>query len=408
MALNNYVKFMRGSLAAYEALTTKNEDTLYFIKISEDETRLYWGDRLISDGNEMPTEIVTALKDLTDVNIAEGIVLTDGMFLGYNTETGKWEPKTQTEVTVEDMVGATSETAGSAGLVPAPAAGDEKKVLTGDGNWTELSIPDTSDLETKMATLIGSDENLSIRDIAANELATQLIPENAAESLNELKEIATWIQEHPEDASAMNLAIQDLENAVFDKTPRIDEEGNPVLDETTGEQIIDKVSKIGNLEEDLKEAQEEIVFITTEVGQLETLLGAQKDDNGALTGLTAVDKINVVVDALEPKYDEDGAIISFKEIDKISDLEQALGAEYNEDGTLSSLATVDKITVIETALGLEKDEDSGSIVITAAPIGKLEDLLLVKNAQEGEETPANLVEAINMLTDQMTWGELPE
>ena len=70
MAFNNYVKFMRGSLAAYNALATKNEDTLYFIKISDGETRLYWGDRLISDG-EIPTEIKKALNDLTDVNIPE-------------------------------------------------------------------------------------------------------------------------------------------------------------------------------------------------------------------------------------------------------------------------------------------------------------------------------------------------
>lgn len=355
MAFNNYVKFMRGSLAAYNALATKNEDTLYFIKISDGETRLYWGNRLISDG-EVPTEIKKALNDLTDVNIPEGTVLTDGMFLGYNTATGKWEPKTQTEVTVEPMVGATSETAGSAGLVPAPAAGSENKVLTGDGNWTQLSIPDTSALETKMATLIGTDENLSIRNIAANELATQLIPENAAESLNELKEIATWIQEHPKDASAMNLAIQDLENAVFDKVPRVDEGGNPVLDETTGEQIIDKISKVGNLEEILNEVKADVTITSTSVGQLETLLGAQKDDSGVLTGLTAVDKI----------------------------------------------------TAIETALGVEKDEGSGSIIITSAPIGKLEELLLVKNAQEGEKVPTNLVEAINILTEQMTWGELSE
>ena len=193
MALNNYVKFMRGSLAAYEALATKNEDTLYFIKISEDETRLYWGDRLISDGNEVPNEIVTALKDLTDVNISEDIILTDGMFLGYNTETGKWEPKTQTEVIVEDMVGATSETAGSAGLVPAPAAGDEKKVLTGDGNWTELNIPDTTDLENKVNVLIEADNNKSVRTIAAEEVAK--IVTGADESYDTLKEISDWIIE---------------------------------------------------------------------------------------------------------------------------------------------------------------------------------------------------------------------
>ena len=113
---------------------------------------------------------------------------------------------------------------------------------------------------------------------------------------------------------------------------------------------------MNNLPFDINEVKEDVIVTSTLIGQLETLLGAQKDDSGALTGLTAVDKI----------------------------------------------------TAIETALGLEKDEESGSIIITSAPIGKLEDLLLVKNAQEGEEVPTNLVEAINMLTEKMTWGELSE
>lgn len=36
------------------------------------------------------------------------------------------------------MTGATASTDGESGLVPAPAAGDEEKLLTGDGNWTAL------------------------------------------------------------------------------------------------------------------------------------------------------------------------------------------------------------------------------------------------------------------------------
>lgn len=371
--INSYVKFIKGSVAAWEQLSIdkRKSDTLYFItEYAKDEngkqlfdqplnTSLYLGNVLVSDGKEttiLPEDLNLKLDHLIDVNT--NYALDDKMVLAYDSQTEQWIPQSIDTITtdIDDFTGATSAVGGAAGLVPAPAAGDEKKVLTGDGNWTELSIPDTSELETQMATLIGADENLSIREIAANELATQLIPENAAESLNELKEIATWIQEHPEDASAMNLAIQDLEKAVFDKTPRVDEEGKPVIDETTGEQIIDKISKVGNLEEILNEVKEDAIVTSTSIGQLETLLGAQKDDNGALTGLTAVDKI----------------------------------------------------TAIETALGLEKDEESGSIIITSAPIGKLEDLLLVKNAQEGEEVPTNLVEAINMLTEQMTWGNLTE
>lgn len=39
-------------------------------------------------------------------------------------------------LTVPEMGGAGASTAGSSGLVPAPEAGDEEKLLTGDGNWT--------------------------------------------------------------------------------------------------------------------------------------------------------------------------------------------------------------------------------------------------------------------------------
>lgn len=63
-------------------------------------------------------------------------------------------------------------------------------------------------------TLIGSDTGKSVRTIANEELAAQLIPEGAQESLNTLTEIANWIQEHPDDASAMNTAITKLNSIV--------------------------------------------------------------------------------------------------------------------------------------------------------------------------------------------------
>ena len=345
MALNNYVKFMRGSLAAYEALATKNEDTLYFIKISEDETRLYWGDRLISDGNEVPNEIVTALKDLTDVNISEDVILTDGMFLGYNTETGKWEPKTQTEVTVKDMVGATSETAGSAGLVPAPAAGDEKKVLTGDGNWTELNI---SELENKVNVLIETDTDKSVRTIAAEEVAK--IVTGADESYDTLKELSEWIKEHPEDVAEINSEITTIKELIG-YSESIEEDEN-------GEQVTIVTSKVGTLESELAQVKQDTETINTSVGELQTLLG-----------YTAAD---------------------------------------TEAGTNASLKAVEKIDAIADALGVSEDSETGEIIITSAPVGNLNELNLYKELEGTEKQPDSLVDAINLLTEQMKWGSLDE
>jgi hypothetical protein len=54
---------------------------------------------------------------------------------------------------------------------------------------------------------------LGICDII-EELAKQLIPEGAQEALDTLAEIAAWIQEHPEDVAAINLAIDNLEKLV--------------------------------------------------------------------------------------------------------------------------------------------------------------------------------------------------
>lgn len=63
-------------------------------------------------------------------------------------------------------------------------------------------------------TLIGSDTGKSVRNIASEELAAQLIPESAQESLDTLAEIAAWIQEHPGDAATMNAAITKLNGIV--------------------------------------------------------------------------------------------------------------------------------------------------------------------------------------------------
>lgn len=71
-------------------------------------------------------------------------------------------------------------------------------------------------VEGKVTTLVGDDAGKSARAIANEELTKQLIPENAKESLDTLQEIAAWIQKHPDDASAMNAAIDALKTKVGD------------------------------------------------------------------------------------------------------------------------------------------------------------------------------------------------
>lgn len=83
----------------------------------------------------------------------------------------------------------------------------------------------------KVTTLVGADTGKSVRAIANEELAAQLIPETAGESLNTLKEIADWIQKHPEDASAMNQKITTLEGKAHEHVNK------DVLDGVTAEKV---------------------------------------------------------------------------------------------------------------------------------------------------------------------------
>lgn len=88
---------------------------------------------------------------------------------------------------------------------------DNKTVLDGItaekvGNWDGAV--------NKADTLVGTDSGKSARAIAAEELAKQLIPENASEAMDTLAEVAAWIQAHPGDAAAMNQAIDALETLV--------------------------------------------------------------------------------------------------------------------------------------------------------------------------------------------------
>lgn len=78
---------------------------------------------------------------------------------------------------VKDMVGATASGAGAAGLVPAPAKGDEGRFLCGDGTWKDVVVkPDYTVFDIVME--ISSSGNLSISQENYNKLLEKL-PSNA-------------------------------------------------------------------------------------------------------------------------------------------------------------------------------------------------------------------------------------
>ena len=66
-----------------------------------------------------------------------------------------------------------------------------------------------TELQGKVETLVGEDADKSVRDIAVDVLTETLVSETATEAYDTLAEMSAWIKSHPEDASAMNTAIQE-------------------------------------------------------------------------------------------------------------------------------------------------------------------------------------------------------
>lgn len=89
---------------------------------------------------------------------------------------------------------------------------------TADGtiavNGKDVAVKGLATLQQTITTLVGNDSGKSARTIANEELAAQLIPDDAQESLNTLQEIADWIQDHPDDAAAMNTAITAIQAVI--------------------------------------------------------------------------------------------------------------------------------------------------------------------------------------------------
>lgn len=88
-----FVKFLRGTQTAFDNLTKKDSDTLYFIYTDNTATKgkLYLGDKLIGGAGEGTT--IANLSDLEDIKIDDASSLVDGALLQYDAKLEhKWKP----------------------------------------------------------------------------------------------------------------------------------------------------------------------------------------------------------------------------------------------------------------------------------------------------------------------------
>lgn len=175
--------------------------------------------------NNADTGILKTAKDYADSKVkdlADGAVATNTAAIatlnGDETTAGSVKKAVKdASDTINAKIGTVAE-----GKTVVQMIEDAKTASTYDDTEIRGLIQDNADaieahktaIDNKVTTLVGTDTDKSVRTIANEELAAQLIPENAKESLNTLQEIAAWIQSHPDDASAMNQAIAALQTLV--------------------------------------------------------------------------------------------------------------------------------------------------------------------------------------------------
>lgn len=202
--LPGYVRFLRGTKAAFDKISQKDNDTLYFIYDSEDQTKgsLYLGNKLIGGGNGSTTA-VTDINDLANVLINN---VQDKQILAYDASAGKWVNKTPEEIQIEVMTGATADAAGTSGLVPAPAAGAQDKFLRGDGMWA-------APLSDEQLTTLGKVDGLETR-VGSIETKYDNLIKDAPAALDTLKEIADWITKDETGTQALIQRVTNIETKV--------------------------------------------------------------------------------------------------------------------------------------------------------------------------------------------------
>ena len=69
-------------------------------------------------------------------------------------------------------------------------------------------------IDSVVETLVGEDAGKSVRKIANEELAAQLLSGDADADFQTLQELAAWLEDHPEDVAEINLNIQNLQTLV--------------------------------------------------------------------------------------------------------------------------------------------------------------------------------------------------
>lgn len=257
------------------------------VSVNDSTENYITGLTISTDGNGVKRLSLTegTLPTVKDANATIGNTMTDND--GDTVVTSVTQAKGQIAVTKQSLGLGTAARKNIATTAIADDSADTNLVsATQVATYVQGKVDDYID---KVDTLIGDDDNKSVRTIANQELAAQLIPTNAQESLDTLQEIAAWIQDHPDDASAMNDAITALkthaglvDNGASRLTKTVDVEGTPTIQQATVKEYVDE--KAGDLADDLTALTSRVAAAEGDIDTLEGRMDTAEGDIDALEG----------------------------------------------------------------------------------------------------------------------------
>lgn len=422
MAYN--VKFLKGTLANYNAIEVKDKNTFYYI----DESDLYLGDILLSSADDVADAVerievneqsiknlqaeLDALVDPEGTgsgSISSQIAELRTQLLNKiddNTElinaeverAKKAEGDLQKNINDVDgelstLQGTVGEHATSIGTLTTDLSNLTTEVSTNKNTLLNVRDdvgelkPKVETLETtvgthttQLAKLIGSDADKSIREIALSELAEQLIPDNAQEAMDTLEELAAWLQSHPTEAAQMNESILQHGTAIENLQTSVG---------TNSESII----ALQELVEEINDTETGILatakkYTDDEIDKIELAL------EGYDEAIAAINNSETGILALAKKYTDD-------EIDAVNDALGELETLANENA--DAIAAINNTQTGILAVAKENiDQAIANLKLGTAAQKNIEDFDAAGSAT------AALNNAKEYTDNALTWGVIEQ
>ena len=370
----NFVKFLRGSQAAYDRLQSPDINTLYFIYDEESTDqqpsgKLYLGRYLINDSNLK----TIALSDLSDTDIG---TLTGTEILRYNSTLQKWQP-----VLASDLLAELDIQAGAAVV----NSGITKQAGETDADALDraVSTKKEGDLAIVDGTVYVYDDNawLKLIDSTVADIG------NLADRVAALETAIDDVYTKSETDSAIAAVVATANHLTYTTTTSLDGK-DPT--NAANQNIVFLVQKDA---EDASKGYDEYLAVNgawEKIGDWGVDLSDYvKTDDPRLLTQAQVGNINNLFNA-------DGTIPAAK----IGDLNEAIAATQYIKSVDSNVFNVTAAGQLEL-IGLPASVINPLLndYVLSSTVGDLNDLF----AREDRTGDTTIVEEINYLADRLTW-----